>query len=104
MTDKSTPTKNDIVINSKNTFPEPNIMSAPLPDQPITNQNLINQADNYQRNQNFTFKIIKRRAPWTKKEDEAIIELVNKYGTSNWTIIANDEQGKLDRRGRKYFI
>ena len=90
MTDKSTPTKNDIVINSKNTFPEPNIMSAPLPDQPITNQNLINQADNYQRNQNFTFKIIKRRAPWTKKEDEAIIELVNKYGTSNWTIIANE--------------
>jgi hypothetical protein len=65
-------------------------MSAPLPDQPITNQNLINQADNYQRNQNFTFKIIKRRAPWTKKEDEAIIELVNKYGTSNWTIIANE--------------
>ena len=90
MTDKSTPTKNDIVINSKNTFPEPNIMSAPLHDQPITNQNLINQADNYQRNQNFTFKIIKRRAPWTKKEDEAIIELVNKYGTSNWTIIANE--------------
>ena len=90
MTDKSTPTKNGIVINSKNTFPEPNIMSAPLPDQPITNQNLINQADNYQRNQNFTFKIIKRRAPWTKKEDEAIIELVNKYGTSNWTIIANE--------------
>ena len=90
MTDKSTPTKNDIVINSKNTFPEPNIMSAPLPDHPITNQNLINQADNYQRNQNFTFKIIKRRAPWTKKEDEAIIELVNKYGTSNWTIIANE--------------
>ena len=90
MTDKSTPTKNDIVINSKNTFPEPNIMSAPLPDQPITNQNLINQADNYQRNQNFTFKIIKRRAPWNKKEDEAIIELVNKYGTSNWTIIANE--------------
>ena len=90
MTDKSTPTKNDIAINSKNTFPEPNIMSAPLPDQPITNQNLINQADNYQRNQNFTFKIIKRRAPWTKKEDEAIIELVNKYGTSNWTIIANE--------------
>ena len=90
MTDKSTPTKKDFLINSKNTFPEPNIMSAPLPDQPITNQNLINQADNYQRNQNFTFKIIKRRAPWTKKEDEAIIELVNKYGTSNWTIIANE--------------
>ena len=65
-------------------------MSAPPPEQPMSSQNLINQPDNYQRNQNFTFKIIKRRAPWTKKEDEAIIELVNKYGTSNWTIIANE--------------
>ena len=90
MTDKSTPIKNDILINSKNAFPESTIMSAPLPEQPIANQNLINQPDNYQRNQNFTFKIIKRRAPWNKKEDEAIIELVNKYGTSNWTIIANE--------------
>ena len=90
MTDKSTPTKNDILINTKNTFPEPTIMSAPPPEQPMSSQNLINQPDNYQRNQNFTFKIIKRRAPWNKKEDEAIIELVNKYGTSNWTIIANE--------------
>ena len=90
MTDKSTPTKNDILINSKNTFPEPTIMSVPPPEQPMSSQNLINQPDNYQRNQNFTFKIIKRRAPWNKKEDEAIIELVNKYGTSNWTIIANE--------------
>ena len=65
-------------------------MSAPPPEQPMSSQNLINQPDNYQRNQNFTFKIIKRRAPWNKKEDEAIIELVNKYGTSNWTIIANE--------------
>ena len=90
MTDKSTPTKKDILINSKNTFPEPPIISAPPPEQPIASQNMLNQPDNYQRNQNFTFKIIKRRAPWTKKEDEAIIELVNKYGTSNWTIIANE--------------
>ena len=90
MTDKPTPTKNDILINSKNTFPEPTIMSAPPPEQPMSSPNLINQPDNYQRNQNFTFKIIKRRAPWNKKEDEAIIELVNKYGTSNWTIIANE--------------
>ena len=90
MTDKSTPTKKDILINSKNTFPEPPIISAPPPEQPIASQNMLNQPDNYQRNQNFTFKIIKRRAPWNKKEDEAIIELVNKYGTSNWTIIANE--------------
>ena len=38
----------------------------------------------------YTFKIIKRRSPWNKKEDEAIINLVNKHGTGNWTIIANE--------------
>ena len=38
----------------------------------------------------FTFKIIKRRSPWNKKEDQAIIDLVNKYGTGNWTLIANE--------------
>ena len=54
--------------------------------------NLINNSESYtnKNNKNFTFKIIKRRAPWNKKEDDAIIELVNKYGTSNWTIIANE--------------
>ena len=90
MTDKSTPIKKDFLINSKNSFPESTVLSAPPPEQQIAGQSLINQTDNYQRNQNFTFKIIKRRAPWNKKEDEAIIELVNKYGTSNWTIIANE--------------
>ena len=90
MTDKSTPTKKDFLINSKNSFPESTVLSAPPPEQQIAGQSLINQTDNYQRNQNFTFKIIKRRAPWNKKEDEAIIEVVNKYGTSNWTIIANE--------------
>ena len=38
----------------------------------------------------ITFKIIKRRIPWNEKEDEAIIELVNLYGTKNWTIISNE--------------
>lgn len=53
---------------------------------------LLNLSESYtnKNNQNFTFKIIKRRAPWNKKEDDAIIELVNKYGISNWTIIANE--------------
>ena len=38
----------------------------------------------------YTFKIIKRRSPWSIKEDKAIIDLVSKYGTGNWTIIANE--------------
>lgn len=66
------------------------MLTTPPQDQPQPGQTLMNAGENYQKNQNFTFKIIKRRAPWNKKEDEAIIELVNKYGTSNWTIIANE--------------
>ena len=90
MTDKSTPTKKDNLANSKNSFPEPTMLTTPPQDLPQAGQTLMNAGENYQKNQNFTFKIIKRRAPWNKKEDEAIIELVNKYGTSNWTIIANE--------------
>ena len=90
MTDKSTPTKKDLIINSKNSIQEPTALTTPPQDQSQQVPNLLNQTDNYQKNQNFTFLIIKRRAPWNKKEDEAIIELVNKYGTSNWTIIANE--------------
>ena len=66
------------------------MITTPPQEQIQPGQNLLNQGENYQKNQNFTFKIIKRRAPWNKKEDDAIIELVNKYGTSNWTIIANE--------------
>jgi hypothetical protein len=66
------------------------MLTTPPQDLPQPGQTLMNAGENYQKNQNFTFKIIKRRAPWNKKEDEAIIELVNKYGTSNWTIIANE--------------
>ena len=90
MTDKSTPMKKENLTNSKNSLQEQTVLTTPPQEQTITNQNLLSQNENYQRNQNFTFKIIKRRAPWNKKEDDAIIELVNKYGTSNWTIIANE--------------
>ena len=79
MTDKSTPTKKDLIINSKNSIQEPTALTTPPQDQSQQVPNLLNQTDNYQKNQNFTFRIIKRRAPWNKKEDEAIIELVNKY-------------------------
>ena len=92
MTDKSTPTKKDFSPNEKtsnNQSTSTNIQNTDINPPETTITNLI---DNYpnKNSQNFTFKIIKRRAPWNKKEDEAIIELVNKYGTSNWTIIANE--------------
>ena len=94
MTDKSTPTKKEkeILSNDKasnNQSASTNIIN---PEATQLLPNLKSSEENYQNKstQNFTFKIIKRRAPWNKKEDDAIIELVNKYGTSNWTIIANE--------------
>ena len=90
MTDKSTPIKDNQITNLLNSPTPPMHISSLLPEPPNPIQTLINQAENIQKNQNYTFKIIKRRAPWNKKEDDAIIELVKKYGTSNWTIIANE--------------
>ena len=48
----------------------------------------------------FTFKIIKRRSPWNKNEDQAIIELVAKHGTGNWTIIANEMASNYNFKNR----
>ena len=39
---------------------------------------------------NHTFRIIKKRIPWSEEEDKSIKSLVNKYGTSNWTLISNE--------------
>ena len=76
---------NNIIPNLAQIKPENETETTPK-------NNLLNFSESYtnKNNQNFTFKIIKRRAPWSKNEDDAIIELVNKYGTSNWTIIANE--------------
>ena len=49
-------------------------------------QNQSHQSEDRQ----YTFKIIKRRSPWSTKEDKAIIDLVSKHGTGNWTVIANE--------------
>ena len=51
-----------------------------------TQQSLMPQSEDRQ----YTFKIIKRRSPWSIKEDKAIIDLVSKHGTGNWTVIANE--------------
>ena len=92
MLDNSTPIKRDISSNKKYS----NNMSLNLNN--LNKENYILQGNTLNTNEthpnkngpNYTFKIIKRRAPWNKKEDDAIIELVNKYGTTNWTIIANE--------------
>ena len=86
---------NNIIHNLAQIKPENETETTPK-------NNLLNFSESYtnKNNQNFTFKIIKRRAPWNQKEDEAIIELVNKYGISNWTIIANEMANMFKNKHR----
>ena len=48
---------------------------------------------------NHTFRCIKKRIPWSEEEDKAMKQLVNKYGTSNWTLISS-KMGKA-RNGKQ---
>ena len=90
MTDNSTPIKDNQLTIPNNSSSSPIQITNLVKDPSLSMQAMLNQNENIQKNQNYTFRIIKRRAPWNKKEDDAIIELVKKYGTSNWTIIANE--------------
>ena len=48
-----------------------------------------------------TFRCIKKRMPWSEDEDKTMKQLVNKYGISNWALIArkmgNSRNGKQCR-------
>ena len=48
----------------------------------------------------YTFKITKKRSPWSLEEDKAIINLVNKYGTENWTLISNEMNKQFKKTNR----
>ncbi|XP_048205411.1 myb-related protein B isoform X2 [Perognathus longimembris pacificus] len=41
------------------------------------------------------------KGPWTKEEDEKVIELVKKYGTKHWTLIAKHLKGRLGKQCRE---
>lgn len=52
----------------------------------------------------YTFKITKKRSPWSFEEDKAIISLVHQYGTENWTLISNEMNQifkKANRSGKQ---
>ena len=66
-------------------------------EKPINNNN---KNANSREDRQFTFKIIKRRSPWTSSEDNAIISLVQKHGTGNWTVISNEMSSKFNFKNR----
>lgn len=41
------------------------------------------------------------KGPWTKDEDDKVIELVKKYGTKHWTLIAKQLKGRLGKQCRE---
>ncbi|XP_019340180.1 myb-related protein B isoform X3 [Alligator mississippiensis] len=41
------------------------------------------------------------KGPWTKEEDQKVIELVKKYGTKQWTQIAKHLKGRLGKQCRE---
>jgi hypothetical protein len=41
------------------------------------------------------------KGPWTKEEDELVIELVGKYGVKSWSFIARQLKGRLGKQCRE---
>ncbi|XP_011150493.1 myb protein isoform X3 [Harpegnathos saltator] len=41
------------------------------------------------------------KGPWTKEEDEKVIELVEKYGPKKWTLIARHLKGRIGKQCRE---
>jgi Myb superfamily proteins, including transcription factors and mRNA splicing factors len=41
------------------------------------------------------------KGPWTKEEDEIVIEMVKKYGPRNWSAIAQHLPGRIGKQCRE---
>lgn len=41
------------------------------------------------------------KGPWTKEEDEKVVELVRKYGPKKWTLIARQLKGRIGKQCRE---
>ncbi|XP_011698284.1 PREDICTED: myb protein isoform X2 [Wasmannia auropunctata] len=41
------------------------------------------------------------KGPWTKEEDEKVVELVGKYGPKKWTLIARHLRGRIGKQCRE---
>ncbi|CAG2175406.1 unnamed protein product, partial [Oppiella nova] len=41
------------------------------------------------------------KGPWTRQEDEKVVELVDKYGPKKWTLIAKQLEGRIGKQCRE---
>ena len=41
------------------------------------------------------------KGPWTKEEDEKVIDLVQKLGAKRWSVIASHLQGRIGKQCRE---
>lgn len=41
------------------------------------------------------------KGPWTKEEDEKVVELVDRYGPKKWTLIARHLKGRIGKQCRE---
>ena len=80
---------------------EPSKEALNSPSQTLTIVKQTSFISSYEPNlsNSHTFRCIKKREPWTEEEDKTIKQLVNKYGTSNWTLISS-KMGK-SRSGKQ---
>mmetsp|Transcript_3218 Transcript_3218/g.12292 ORF Transcript_3218/g.12292 Transcript_3218/m.12292 type:complete len:562 (-) Transcript_3218:290-1975(-) len=44
------------------------------------------------------------KGPWTEEEDQKIIELVKKHGCENWSLIANNLDGRIGKQCRERYF
>ena len=45
--------------------------------------------------------LIEYLGPWTKEEDEQVMDLVRKYGPKRWTLIAKHLKGRIGKQCRE---
>jgi len=45
-----------------------------------------------------------RNGPWTKQEDERLVELVNQHGAKQWSVVASQLEGRTGKQCRERWI
>ena len=44
------------------------------------------------------------KGPWTKEEDDRVVELVAKYGPKRWSLIAKHLRGRIGKQCRERYV